>query len=127
MRINKLIILGLLNFFISNAFADKPCEPSQISVVKNIVANFSGQICGDINRDAKFSQLHMGMSAKEVQNLIGSPNDQNIYQTVKSYLPASADASRMVFYYKNHGRLVFSNTGEHLTRIEIDSTEDGYY
>ncbi|MBN3860047.1 outer membrane protein assembly factor BamE [Neisseriaceae bacterium PsAf] len=106
-----------------------PCKTEGVKKVESIHGDFTGEVCGDVTKDSKFSKIKIGMSAKQVQDLIGQPTDTSSHATGKNWVPYyfGSDRSRTMYYYKDHGRLTFAKNGSRLFRIEVDSTEDGYY
>jgi hypothetical protein len=60
---------------------------------------------------SKFSQLHLGMSIKQVNEAIGFPNDTDSHESGKRWIPFyfGNDARRLEALYQNEGCLVFSN------------------
>lgn len=92
--------------------------------------SYTGEIIGNYKSSPKFSKLEIGMSKRQVEDLIGAPTDQRGYQTGKAWIPVagafSKDQYRIQTYYKGEGRLVYAKNGEKLFRIEVDRSEDGY-
>ena len=91
------------------------------------------EIVGTIVPGSPFSKIKIGMGMRQVQDLIGVPNDQNHYVTGKAWIPwyFGDDRSRIETFYKGQGRLTFTGGGRvgaggELIRIEVDATEDGY-
>lgn len=78
-----------------------------------------GEIVGTPASGSKFAQLKIGMKLEQVENLIGSPNRTDSRITGKQYQPFyfGGDTLRTEAYYKNEGRLTFSN-------IQQDSAAD---
>ena len=91
--------------------------------------SFTGEIVGNV-AGTKFSKLKIGMSKRQVEDLVGTPTDTNTYQTGKAWIPIagafSKDTYRTETYYKGLGRLVYAKQGTKLYRIEVDRSEDGY-
>jgi hypothetical protein len=79
------------------------------------------------------AKVQTGMSAREVENLIGPPSDEKQYITGKAFIPwyFGPDRSRIAYYYKGQGRVVFAGgsignmTGK-VTRVEYDPSESGH-
>lgn len=79
------------------------------------------------------AKVQTGMSQREVQNLIGPPTDEKQYVTGKAFIPwyFGPDRSRIAYYYKGQGRVVFAGgsignmTGK-VTRVEYDPNESGH-
>jgi hypothetical protein len=82
---------------------------------------------------SKFAKLQIGMSQRQVEDLIGKPSDMKTYATGKAWIPFyfGKDAYRYETFYKDEGRLTFegggvTGTSEKLIRVTVDTTEDGY-
>ncbi|WP_180081655.1 hypothetical protein [Acinetobacter sp. YH12201] len=94
----------------------------------SIDGSYTGEIVGDY-QNSKFSQLKIGMSKGQVEDLVGASTDQRSYQTAKAWIPVagafSKDQFRIETYYKEAGRLIYANNGTKLYRIEVDQSEDG--
>ena len=83
--------------------------------------------------DSKLAKVQVGMSPREVQNVMGAPDDENAYVTGKAFIPwyFGRDRTRTAYFYKNQGRVVFAGTGGwasatgKVSRVEYDPTEDG--
>lgn len=79
------------------------------------------------------AKVQLGMSKKQVKNLIGSPSDENSYSTGKAWIPFyyGNDARRTTYYYKGMGRVVFADGNifgggnSEVTRVDYDPTESG--
>jgi len=84
-------------------------------------------IIGQIEKGSKFSKLKIGMSKRQVTDLIGIFNDHKTYTTGKAWIPFyyGRDSVRQEFIYKNEGRLIFGGD-ERLLKIVADRSEDGY-
>jgi outer membrane protein assembly factor BamE (lipoprotein component of BamABCDE complex) len=91
-------------------------------------------IYGNPPRHSRFSKLRIGMSAKEVTDLIGEPTDQKTYMTGKVWIPFyfGSDRVRMEYRYKGQGVLTFVGGGgvasSHFTlyRVIYNPKEEGY-
>src|SRR6185503_2634516 len=59
---------------------------------------------------SKLAKVQMGMSPREVQNVIGSPDDESAYVTGKAFIPwyFGRDRHRVAYFYKGEGRVVFA-------------------
>ena len=70
-----------------------------------------GEIVGTPAPDSKFAQLKIGMTLKQVENLIGPPNNSDSRITGKQYQPFyfGGDTQRTEAFYKGEGQLTFSN------------------
>jgi hypothetical protein len=71
-----------------------------------------GEIVGIPAPASKFSQLQIGMTLEQVEQLIGKPNQSDSRITGKQYQPFyfGGDTQRTEAYYKGEGHLTFSNT-----------------
>ena len=92
--------------------------------------SFTGEVVGTPAPKSKFAKLVIGMSRRQVEDLIGTPSDMKTYQTGKGWIPVaglfSRDQYRLETYYKSEGRLVFAQNGEKLFRIQVDTRASGY-
>ncbi len=75
--------------------------------------DFEGEITGNPAPGSKFTRLQIGMSVKQVTDLIGPPTDQGAYVTGKAWIPFyfGADRHRFEMTYKGQGRLIFAGGG----------------
>ena len=79
------------------------------------------------------SKVQLGMSKKQVKDLLGAPTDENSYATGKAWIPFyfGNDARRTSYYYKGMGRVVFADGnvfgggGTEVVRVDYDPTETG--
>lgn len=93
-----------------------------------------GEITGKPAAKGKFGKLEIGMSMKQVTDLIGQPTDSGAYMTGKAWIPFyfGADRHRYEMTYKNQGRLIFAGgsignfTGGNLIWIIHNAKESGY-
>jgi hypothetical protein len=71
---------------------------------------FDGEITGKPAANSKFTKLQIGMSMKQVTDLIGQPTDQGQYVTGKAWIPFyfGSDQHRYELVYKGQGRLIFA-------------------
>lgn len=97
------------------------------------VGNLDGEIVGTPAKNSKFAKLRIGMGRKEVQDLIGTPNDTHSYTTGKAFIPFyfGKDAYRIETFYKKEGSLTFegggvTGTSGVLIRVKVDTAADGY-
>ena len=92
---------------------------SEVRAVKSEDGLIDGEIVGTPVPGSKFSKLKIGMSLEQVKNLIGQPNNTDSRITGKQYQPFyfGGDTQRTEAFYKNEGRLTFSN-------IQPDSAAD---
>lgn len=107
-------------------------EAGQGTQVKGI-NDWQGEISGLPAASSRFTRLKIGMSQKQVADLIGEPTDQGAWVTGKAFIPFyfGSDKSRWEMTYKGQGRLIFSNqagfgTGYYLTWIIHNASEPGY-
>jgi hypothetical protein len=79
----------------------------------------------------KFSQLHLGMTIKQVNEVVGFPNDTDSHESGKRWIPFyfGNDARRLEALYQNEGCLVFAsgnifgaNAEGELKEIKVDPT-----
>ncbi|HEX5127594.1 MAG TPA: hypothetical protein VFW00_12690, partial [Rhodocyclaceae bacterium] len=77
------------------------------------VGEWEGEITGKPAPNSKFNKLQIGMSMKQVTDLIGQPSDQGVYITGKAFIPFyfGGDKHRYELVYKNVGRLTFAGGG----------------
>jgi hypothetical protein len=70
-----------------------------------------GEIVGIPLPDSKFGRLEIGMTLKQVENLIGRPDKTDSRITGKQYQPLyyGGDTLRTEAFYKDEGQLTFSN------------------
>lgn len=95
--------------------------------------DWEGYISGQPWQGAKFSRLEIGMSYRQVLNLIGPPTDQYSHVTGKAWIPFYYGSGRYEhkLLYKGQGRLVFAgdagfSSNAHLIGIEFNRSESGY-
>mgnify|MGYP001032579092 CR=1 FL=1 len=107
--------------------------PKDVKTVKGI-DGWEGEISGTPAAGSKFTKLQIGMSMKQVTDLIGPPTDQGAYVTGKAWIPFyfGSDRHRYEMVYKGQGRLVFAGgsvgdyTSGHLISIIHNAKEGGY-
>jgi hypothetical protein len=82
--------------------------------------------------NSPMAKVQIGMSPREVETILGPPQDENAYMTGKAFIPFfyGRDRWRRAYFYKGLGRVVFAGSGgfsqsAHVTRVEYDPTEDG--
>jgi hypothetical protein len=75
--------------------------------------DWEGEITGRPAPGSKFAQLKIGMSAAQVQSLLGQPSDQGAHPTGKAFIPFyfGSDRYRYEVVYKGQGRLLFASSG----------------
>jgi hypothetical protein len=108
-------------------------SPNDTRTVKGI-NGWEGEISGKPTRGSKFTKLQIGMSMKQVVDLIGQPTDQGTYETGKAWIPYyyGSDRYRYELVYKRHGRLIFAggssgdSSSGNLISIIHNAQESGY-
>ena len=111
------------------AEAPQPSSPDG-RIVKSQDGTFDGEIIGTPSGGSKFAKLKIGMTMREVNGLIGAPDDLIRHETGKRWIPFyfGDDAQRMQALVKNEGCLtytggnVFGGGGNQLIKIEVDGT-----
>ena len=95
--------------------------------------DWQGEISGIPAANSRFTKLRIGMSEKEVKDLIGNPTDEGQYITGKMFIPFyfGSDRIRWEMAYKGEGRLVFSqqsagSSAVYLTWIIHNANDRGY-
>ncbi|WP_431113090.1 hypothetical protein [Variovorax paradoxus] len=96
--------------------------------------DYEGEITGKPARGSKFGSLQIGMSVRQVSEIVGQPTDQGAYMTGKAWIPfyMGADRHRFEMTYKGQGRLIFAGGGMgdlsngHLIWIIHNANEPGY-
>jgi hypothetical protein len=109
--------------------ASQPSSPNG-RIVKSQDGTFDGEIVGTPAPASKFAKLKIGMTMREVNGLIGAPDDLIRHETGKRWIPFyfGDDAQRMQALVKNEGCLtytggnVFGGGGNQLIKIEVDRT-----
>ncbi|MBX3023310.1 outer membrane protein assembly factor BamE [bacterium] len=82
---------------------------------------------------SKLAEVKIGMTKKQVKDILGPPTDENSYSTGKVWIPFyfGNDARRTSFYYKGVGRVVFADGNafgggsSEVVRVDYDPTESG--
>ena len=95
--------------------------------------DWEGEIVGKPAPGGKFNQLQIGMSAKQVMDIMGPPTDQGAYMTGKAWIPFyfGSDRYRYELAYKGQGRLIFAgsagfDSNSHLIWIIHAANDTGY-
>jgi hypothetical protein len=100
--------------------------------VKSQDGSFEGEMYGVPASNSKFAKLRIGMKQREVEGLIGRPDDEDSHITGKAFIPFffGGDTHRLEAFYKGEGQLTYSP--EHwggnpnvLIRIAVDPSESG--
>ncbi|MFM0039928.1 hypothetical protein PQQ53_19275 [Paraburkholderia strydomiana] len=121
----------------SSSTAQKTQQPTSTADGRSIqrvhVGKADGEIVGAPAKNSKFAKLRIGMGQREVEDLIGVPNDTHSYTTGKAFIPFyfGKDAYRIETFYKKEGSLTFQGggiTGSSgvLIRVSVDTKADGY-
>lgn len=113
-------------------------DPSKVEsgsgqTVKGI-NDWEGEITGKPVAGSKFTQIKIGMSIKQVTDIVGQPTDQGAYITGKAFIPFfwGSDRYRHELLYKGQGRLIFAGgnlgnmSGGNLIWIIHSANESGY-
>jgi len=97
------------------------------------VGDWEGEITGKPAPGSKFTPLKIGMSAKQVTDIVGQPTDQGAYVTGKAFIPFyyGSDRHRYEMAYKGQGRLIFAgssgfDSNSHLIWIIHAANDTGY-
>jgi hypothetical protein len=82
--------------------------------------------------NSKLAKVQVGMSVRDVEQILGPPNDENAYVTGKAFIPwyFGPDRVRHAYFYRGLGRVVFEGSGGfsmswHVQRVEYDPNEPG--
>jgi hypothetical protein len=98
------------------------------------INDFEGEITGTAAPGSRFTQLQIGMSMRQVIDIVGPPTDQGAYITGKAFIPFyfGSDRSRFELIYRSQGRLIFAGgsignySGGNLIWIINSAAETGY-
>jgi hypothetical protein len=97
------------------------------------INDWQGEISGIPAANSRFTKLRIGMSSKEVTDLIGMPTDHGQYITGKMFIPFyfGSDRIRQEYVYKGEGRLILAqqsagDTSAVLVWIIHNASERGY-
>jgi hypothetical protein len=120
----------------SRATSDSsPPSSPDVRIVKSRDGSFDGEIIGTPAPHSKFAKVEIGMGKRQVEDLIGRPDDFDFHSTGKEFIPYfGGDSHRWETwetYYKNEGRLTYSEphfeiSPQVLIRIEVDPNATGY-
>jgi hypothetical protein len=115
----------------NNTQATKTSDGRTIQKIQ--VGDLEGEIIGAPAKNSKFAKLRIGMGEKQVEDLIGTPNDSHLYTTGKAFIPFyfGKDAYRFQTFYRKEGSLTFqgggiTGTSKLLIRVSVDTLADGY-
>ena len=113
---------------------ETPKDAQQNTQTVKGINGWEGEVIGKPAKGSKFTKLKIGMTMKQVTNLIGQPSDQGAYITGKAWIPFyhGSDVYRHELVYKKQGRLIFAsdpsgdyNSGNLITIIH-NAKESGY-
>jgi hypothetical protein len=97
------------------------------------INDWEGEVTGKPAPGSKFSQLQIGMSAKQAMDIVGQPTDQGAYITGKAFIPFfwGSDRYRYEMAFKGQGRLIFAgsagfDSNSHLIWIIHSAADTGY-
>ena len=117
----------------SSAPAATPGPAGNVTKVKSQDGSIDGEIIGSVRPGSKFSRVQIGMGLRQVEDLIGQPNDTAAHITGKAFIPFyfGGDTAMTEVFYKGEGQLSFAraNIGtsvEQLVRIVVNPGETGY-
>jgi len=120
----------------STAPASAPAPASSTpgsTTVKSPDGSTTGEMIGTPSPGSKFSRVRIGMALRQVQDLIGQPNDVASHITGKAFIPFyfGGDTTMTELFYKNEGQLSFAaptigSTAVQLIRIVVNPSEQGY-
>jgi hypothetical protein len=139
-----LVFTAALGACATKAPATDPAAPTvapQATTVPNTNSaasadgSVNGEIVGTIVPGSRFSKLKIGMSMSEVRGLIKSPDDMNLHESGKRWIPFyyGNDVQRIETYYAGEGCLTFAGGnrfgggGSELIRIAVDATKACFY
>lgn len=110
----------------------KKVEQGHGQKVKGL-GDWEGEITGKPAPGTKFTRVQIGMSAKQVMDIVGPPTDQGAYITGKAWIPFyfGSDRYRYELAYKGQGRLIFAgssgfDSNSHLIWIIHNANDTGY-
>ena len=83
--------------------------------------------------NSKLAKVQVGMTKKQVSDILGQPTDENSYATGKMWIPFyfGNDVRRTSWYYKGMGRVVFADGNAfgggspEVLEVNYDPTESG--
>jgi len=109
------------------------CTASSSSTSSSSTSSSTTAAAAPVPPNSPLAKVQLGMSKKQVQDLLGAPTDQNSYSSGKAFIPFyfGNDARRSSWFYKGVGRVVFADgnvfgggTSE-VVRVEYDPSEAG--
>ena len=98
------------------------------------LGGWEGEITGKPGPRSTFTKLEIGMSMKQVTDIVGQPTDSGAYITGKAWIPFyfGSDRHRYELVYRNQGRLIFAGgslgnfSGGNLIWVIHNANEPGY-
>ena len=110
--------------------AAKPAATASAPVTRTVKSRngaFDGEIVGTVASNSRFAKLQIGMTMREVSDLIGAADDMLRHETGKRWIPFyfGNDAQRIQTMYKGEGCLsftggnIYGGGGNELLRIEV--------
>ncbi len=92
-----------------------------------------GDVVGYAAPGSRFARLHIGMSQRQAEDIVGRGNDSGSHITGKQFIPFyfGGDQYRVVSYYKGEGQLEFAprdfmGQANTLLKIVNNPAETGY-
>ena len=132
MRTKMLLSTGA---FVAVLFGCMSHQQTDTRIVKSQDGSFDGEIIGTPAPNSKFAKVEIGMGKRQVEDLIGLPDDFEFHSTGKEFIPYFGGNSyrweTWETYYKNEGRLTYSEAhfgtnAQVLIRIEVHANATGY-
>lgn len=133
-----LVVSGCASHQASTQLSAKSSEAPSAPAVKSADANKTvveskdghpgGELIGTPAKNSKFAKLKIGLTFRQVSDLIGAPDDISRHETGKRWIPFyfGGDAQRLEVLYKGEGCLtytggnIFGGGGNELIRITAD-------
>lgn len=126
MRMTKLIVIGACVVMLGG------CSASSSSSKSDTAAAPAAAV--PVPASSPLSKVTLGMTKRQVKDVLGPSTDENSYLTGKAFIPFyfGTDARRTSWYYKGIGRVVFADgnvfggggLGE-VIRVDYDPNESG--
>ncbi|SNB77313.1 hypothetical protein SAMN07250955_11659 [Arboricoccus pini] len=92
-----------------------------------------GEIIGTPAPGSKFSKIQLNMSRRQVESLIGPPDDETGHLTGKAFIPFffGGDSYRTEAFYKGEGQLTYSPRSigaepNQLIKMEVNPAATGF-
>ena len=109
------------------------CAPQSAGPARPAAQAADTGIVGTPAPGSKFSRIRIGMGDKEIEDLIGPPNDTSGHITGKAFIPFyfGSGTVEVDAHYKGEGVLTYESGGVGSTRprlilITVDRSETGY-